>query len=350
MSITSDPLAGIDDIAWDRLKHAYGTAEDVPDALRGFLGTADDALDACDFVVGSLWHQGTVFSATAKVIPFLVALLEAPQLCRRGALTVGLVLIAVGGVTTRRPRLSRAIRRAFRRADDALTRIASRYPDLDLAIDKIRELYEGEQPTERALDFAQEIEGLAELELDPRTEPPAVGPTVEILADRIRFEGKPLTRDRWLTWDPLEGEAQGTFQRQVKLEAMCASERLPDDLRPLAFAFASAFVHLHDVIARALVPKPTLSGGTTRGYQTDTEVAWSHPSALFSVTDKLGPARRLEAQLSGKVPRDGFELERRKGRFYLSMARPLDPDAATFTSFLRAIKELYAERDRVLGP
>lgn len=91
-----DPLEGIDAIHWDELRRAYGGAEDVPDRLRGFLGTVDAADDARDLVMSALWHQGSVFSASAAAVPFLAKLLAASGVRGRGALAAGLVLIAVG--------------------------------------------------------------------------------------------------------------------------------------------------------------------------------------------------------------------------------------------------------------
>ncbi len=68
-------LDELDDVAWDRLGHAYGAATDVPGILREVA--AGDA-DALSELFGNIWHQGTVYEATAYAVPFLVELLDVP--------------------------------------------------------------------------------------------------------------------------------------------------------------------------------------------------------------------------------------------------------------------------------
>lgn len=69
-------LDGLDSIDWQHLSHAYGPATDVPDLLRA-LASADKV--TCDQAFqqlhGNIWHQGTVYEATAYAVPFLVELL-----------------------------------------------------------------------------------------------------------------------------------------------------------------------------------------------------------------------------------------------------------------------------------
>ncbi|MEW2556230.1 hypothetical protein AB0957_31460 [Streptomyces zhihengii] len=40
------PLAGLDDVDWAGLSHAYGSAHDVPGHLRTLCGSDDEALQA----------------------------------------------------------------------------------------------------------------------------------------------------------------------------------------------------------------------------------------------------------------------------------------------------------------
>ncbi|MEW4567779.1 HEAT repeat domain-containing protein [Tautonia sp. JC769] len=65
-------LEGLDAIDWPSLTHAYGEATDVPDLLRALLspdsGTRDEAIHT---LFGNIWHQGTVYPATAAAVPFL---------------------------------------------------------------------------------------------------------------------------------------------------------------------------------------------------------------------------------------------------------------------------------------
>ncbi|NUP53361.1 MAG: HEAT repeat domain-containing protein [Catenulispora sp.] len=72
---TDDPLAGLDDIAWDSLSHAYGSAEDVPDLLRALL--SDDAevrKEVMWALLSNIYHQGTRYEATSYAVPFLARL------------------------------------------------------------------------------------------------------------------------------------------------------------------------------------------------------------------------------------------------------------------------------------
>ena len=68
----------LDSIPWKDLKHAYGSAEDVPDLLRSLRAASpDNAYDEgsplwCLF--GNIWHQGTIYEATSYAVPFLLEL------------------------------------------------------------------------------------------------------------------------------------------------------------------------------------------------------------------------------------------------------------------------------------
>lgn len=63
----------IDDIDWSSVEHAYGPAEDVPRTLAA-LRSDDPGERAGAFyhLYGTLWHQYSVYPATATAIPFLV--------------------------------------------------------------------------------------------------------------------------------------------------------------------------------------------------------------------------------------------------------------------------------------
>jgi hypothetical protein len=63
-------LRHLDAVPWSDLTHAYGSAADVPGQLRA---VADGTGDPEPFF-GSLWHQGTVYPATAPAVPFLAEL------------------------------------------------------------------------------------------------------------------------------------------------------------------------------------------------------------------------------------------------------------------------------------
>ncbi|MFU8854453.1 hypothetical protein ACNAW0_26250 [Micromonospora sp. SL1-18] len=77
MAQLTDPLAGLDEIPWESLHHAYGPAVDVPDQLRA-LRSAEVPVrrDALSELFGNVYHQGTRWGASCHVVPFLVALAD----------------------------------------------------------------------------------------------------------------------------------------------------------------------------------------------------------------------------------------------------------------------------------
>lgn len=75
--MTFDPslLAGLDDVAWDSLEHAYGPATDVPEVLRALVSEDDELAEAAMYeLYGNIWHQGSVYPATIPAVPFLAAI------------------------------------------------------------------------------------------------------------------------------------------------------------------------------------------------------------------------------------------------------------------------------------
>lgn len=67
----------LDSIEWAKLTHAYGDAADVPDLLRQLASEdAEQRAQAIHAFHGNIWHQGTVYEATAPAVPFLIELLE----------------------------------------------------------------------------------------------------------------------------------------------------------------------------------------------------------------------------------------------------------------------------------
>ncbi|MEL7471605.1 MAG: hypothetical protein AAFN27_24390 [Pseudomonadota bacterium] len=68
-------LEGLDDIDWAGLTHAYGSAADVPAQLRAVAtGSKTEREKAWYDLYGNIWHQGTVYEATAHAVPFFVRL------------------------------------------------------------------------------------------------------------------------------------------------------------------------------------------------------------------------------------------------------------------------------------
>lgn len=67
-------LEGIDHIDWASLEHAYGDASDIPLLLRDLAEGREHVTDA---LWASVFHQGTRYSASPAVVPFLVQILGA---------------------------------------------------------------------------------------------------------------------------------------------------------------------------------------------------------------------------------------------------------------------------------
>ncbi|MGN5377872.1 hypothetical protein ACQ4WX_09895 [Streptomyces lasalocidi] len=68
-------FTGIDEVDWASLRHARGSARDVPGWLRA-LASADDAerATALDGMYGALRHEDGVYDATPVCVPFLFSL------------------------------------------------------------------------------------------------------------------------------------------------------------------------------------------------------------------------------------------------------------------------------------
>ncbi len=70
-----DVLAGLDEIGWAGLSHAYGPAGDVPGLLRALAaGSPADREHALHALYGTIFHQGSRHEATAPAVPFLAGL------------------------------------------------------------------------------------------------------------------------------------------------------------------------------------------------------------------------------------------------------------------------------------
>ena len=68
-------LAGIAEVDWEALYHAYGPASDVP-VLLGAVTVGDDATRAAAWweLWGNIHHQGSVYEATLPTVDPLIAL------------------------------------------------------------------------------------------------------------------------------------------------------------------------------------------------------------------------------------------------------------------------------------
>lgn len=68
-------LETLDAIDWKSLTHAYGEASDVPKLIRALASEhASKREGALEGLFSTIWHQGTVYPASAAAVPFLIAL------------------------------------------------------------------------------------------------------------------------------------------------------------------------------------------------------------------------------------------------------------------------------------
>ncbi len=81
---------GLAEVDWSQYRHSMGAADDVPEMLHALSigdlklvevsaahpGSEDPTIRAFGRLMETVWHQGFVYSATPKVIPFLLQLLE----------------------------------------------------------------------------------------------------------------------------------------------------------------------------------------------------------------------------------------------------------------------------------
>lgn len=73
-------LDTLDQVDWGSLTHAYGSADDLPALLRALAsGDKEASKNAIYELFGNIWHQGTVYEATAYAVPFLIEVLESPS-------------------------------------------------------------------------------------------------------------------------------------------------------------------------------------------------------------------------------------------------------------------------------
>src|SRR5262249_40393709 len=76
-----DLFAGLDEIDWAGMRHAYGPATEVPVLLRGLVDP-DPAMRerALDSMYGGVHHQGDIYPCTIATIPFLLRIAERPDM------------------------------------------------------------------------------------------------------------------------------------------------------------------------------------------------------------------------------------------------------------------------------
>ncbi|MFO0940618.1 MAG: hypothetical protein U0930_07615 [Pirellulales bacterium] len=90
-------LDDLDSTDWHLLRHAHGSAADVPALLRALLSADDDQRkEACIDLHERVWHQGTIYPASAAVLPFLRQLLSSEDVFVRDCAVSLICCIATG--------------------------------------------------------------------------------------------------------------------------------------------------------------------------------------------------------------------------------------------------------------
>jgi hypothetical protein len=90
-------LAGLEEIDWAGLRHAYGPAGDVPGLLRALVsGSPAERRHAVHELYGNIFHQGSRYEATAFAVPFLARLALDRRAPQRDAIVHLLVALAIG--------------------------------------------------------------------------------------------------------------------------------------------------------------------------------------------------------------------------------------------------------------
>ncbi|MDX3608931.1 hypothetical protein PV702_21315 [Streptomyces sp. FL06-04B] len=81
-------LAGLDDVDWASLSHAYESAHDVPGHIRTLCGSDDEAREqAFSSLFSSIFHQGSRYSASPVAVPFLARIaLAGPAAARENTM------------------------------------------------------------------------------------------------------------------------------------------------------------------------------------------------------------------------------------------------------------------------
>jgi len=95
-------LAGLTEVAWGELRHAYGEASDVPAQLRALLSPVEtERQGALRALYGNIYHQGDRYSASVHALPFLLALVLEPSTPARAAILLLVTRLVAGDWTVR---------------------------------------------------------------------------------------------------------------------------------------------------------------------------------------------------------------------------------------------------------
>ncbi|GAB3152636.1 hypothetical protein GCM10027290_43620 [Micromonospora sonneratiae] len=90
-------IEALGEVDWTGLTHAYGSADDVPDLIRGLLSPdPKQRSETRHELYSCIAHQGTRYAASAPAVPFLLALAADPATPDRSSLIDFLEFMATG--------------------------------------------------------------------------------------------------------------------------------------------------------------------------------------------------------------------------------------------------------------
>ncbi|MEU6139370.1 HEAT repeat domain-containing protein [Streptomyces sp. NPDC047081] len=218
-------LTGIDEVDWASLRHAYGSAEDVPGLLRG-LASADPAERevALDGMYGAVHHQGDVYDSTLACIPFLFVLVECAEVADRGGMVELLVSIGQEG-EGREDETSTRAGTAVRAGAEAFVRLAG---DPDAGV---RRAAAG--AVVRFVDRPERVLGLLRQRITVERDDRVLLALAESLGIFVRRHPAQAAA----AVDLLTAQSAPPFGPGLRLAALgqlasCAPDRLPADLVP----------------------------------------------------------------------------------------------------------------------
>ncbi|WP_327312895.1 HEAT repeat domain-containing protein [Streptomyces sp. NBC_01235] len=222
-------FTGIDEVDWTSLRHAYGSARDVPGLLRGLASaeTAERAA-ALDGMYGAVHHEGNVYDSTLACVPFLLALAADERVRERGGLVDLLVSIgecaSAEGVAARAGVVVRA-GAAVRAGAEVFVRLTG---DPDAGVRRA-----AATAVVRFLDEPARVLALLRERLTVERNDRLVIALVENLGHFARRHPQQAARAVELL-AALSGPPHGPGPRLAALGqlASCAPERLPADLVP----------------------------------------------------------------------------------------------------------------------
>ncbi|WP_346345675.1 HEAT repeat domain-containing protein, partial [Streptomyces sp. SID5643] len=219
---------GIDEVDWASLRHAYGSAEDVPGLLRG-LASADRAerQTALDGMYGAVHHRGEVYDSTLACVPILLALAVREEVRDRAGVVE--LLISIGDEDAARGDLAARARTMLRERADVFVRLAG---DGDAGV---RGAVPGAlmrflDPPARALALVRER---ITVERDDRVLL-ALTESLGLFARRYRLSGDAHAAEAVRLLTGLSRPPHGPALRLAALGQLagCAPELLPADLVP----------------------------------------------------------------------------------------------------------------------